>query len=170
MTHGLNHVALSVADIKRTLAFYTGVLGMRLVGLFPMHGVPGAVHAFLDMGDGRLLSFIRFRSPRERIEGVTAPANPGRSSAIGTMHHLAINVANEAALEAVRDRVRGEGVVCSDVIDHGFCRSIYFKGPDEEQLEVSRFTRGLGAEEMDDATINALGLTPADLKSMTRGE
>jgi len=41
-TQGVNHLALSVADMKRTLEFYTGVLGLRLLGLFPMHGVPGA--------------------------------------------------------------------------------------------------------------------------------
>ncbi len=169
MIYGLNHLALSVADMKRTLEFYTGLLGLRLDGLFPMHGVPGAVHAFLDLGDGRQLSFIRFRSPKDRVEGLTYPAHPGRSSAVGTMHHVALNVRDEATLLAVRDRVLASGRHCAGPIDHGFCRSIYFKGPDEEQLEVSWFARKLGAEEMDAETVHAIGISPAELAAMTGG-
>jgi len=170
MIDGLNHLALSVSDMKRTLEFYTGVLGLRLDGLFPMHGVPGAVHAFLDLGDGRQLSFIRFRAPKDRVEGLTYPAHPGRSSAVGTMHHVALNVRDEATLLAVRDRVLASGRPVAGPIDHGFCRSIYFKGPDEEQLEVSWFTRALGAEEMNAATLRAVGISAAELATMSGGK
>ena len=167
-TQGVNHIALSVSDMKRTLGFYTGVLGLRLVGLFPMHGVPGASHAFLDMGGGRMLSFIQFPAPPEKREGVTHPADPGSPSAVATMHHLALEVPDAAAQAALRDRVKRAGIRVSRPYDHGFCTSIYFKGPDGEQLEVTCQTRPLGAEELDAETFRALGISAEERAAMTR--
>ncbi len=162
-TQGVNHIALSVSSMKRTLEFYTGVLGLRLIGLFPMHGVPGASHAFLDMGGGRMLSFIQFTTRPEKHEGVTHPADPGSPSAVATMHHLALQVP-----AVLRDRVKQAGIRVSRPYDHGFCISIYLKGPDGEQLEVTYQTRPLGAEELDAATFRALGISAEERAAMTR--
>jgi catechol 2,3-dioxygenase-like lactoylglutathione lyase family enzyme len=167
-TRGVNHLALSVSDMKRTLAFYTGALGMRLIGLFPMHGVPGALHAFLDMGDGQMLSFVRFATPSAGTEGVTHPAHPGSPSAIASMHHVALGVPDANALGAMRERVQAAGVRVSDPYDHGFCTSIYFKGPDGEQLEVTHQYRPLGPEELDEETFRALGVSAEERAAMTR--
>jgi len=167
-TQGVNHIALSVSDMQRTLEFYTGVLGLRLLGLFPMHGVPGASHAFLDMGGGRMLSFIQFAAPPEKREGVTHPADPGSPSAVATMHHLALQVPDAAAEAALRDRVKQAGIRVSHPYDHGFCVSIYFKGPDGEQLEVTYPTRPLGAEELDAETFRVLGISAEERAAMTR--
>jgi catechol 2,3-dioxygenase-like lactoylglutathione lyase family enzyme len=169
MIHGVNHIALSVADMKRTLEFYTGLLGLRLVGLFPMHGVEGATHAFLDMGDGRLLSFIAFADAPARIVDVTGPKNPAHPSAIGTMHHVALNVPDEATLHAVKARVEAAGLHVGGPIDHGFCHSIYFAGPDREQVEVAAFSRALDEREIDGATVAELGIAPDLLARMRRG-
>jgi catechol 2,3-dioxygenase-like lactoylglutathione lyase family enzyme len=166
-TRGVNHIALSVADMKRTLVFYTETLGMRLVGLFPMHGVPGATHAFLDMGGGQLLSFIAFATPPSKVQGITHPAHPGAPSAVATMHHLALGVPDAAALGALRARLLEAGVRVSDPYDHGFCTSIYFKGPDGEQLEVTHQYRPLGAGELDAETFGALGVSDAERAAMT---
>ena len=170
MIHGVNHIALSVADMKRTLEFYTGLLGLRLVGLFPMHGVEGATHAFLDMGDGRMLSFIAFVDAPARIVDVTGPKNVQHHSAIGTMHHIALNVPDEAALLAMKARVEAAGLHVGGPIDHGFCRSIYFAGPDRENVELSAFTRELDERELDAATITQLGIGDDALGRMRRGE
>lgn len=170
MIHGLNHIAVSVADMKRTLEFYTGPMGLRLVGLFPMHGVEGATHAFLDMGDGRLLSFITFREAPERIQDVTGPKNVAHPSAVGTMHHIALNAPDETALLAMKARVEAAGLHVAGPIDHGFCRSIYLAGPDREQVEVSAFTRPLDERELDAETIAGLGIGVDALARMRRGE
>src|SRR3989442_1746067 len=128
-TQGVNHIALSVSDMKRTLEFYTDVLGLRLLGLFPMHGVPGASHAFLDMGGGRMLSFIQFAAPPEKREGVTHPADPGSPSAVATMPHLALQVPDAAAEAALRGRGEQARLRGSPPHHHGLCLPIYFKGP-----------------------------------------
>lgn len=169
MIHGVNHIAIAVADMGRTLRFYTGMLGMRLVGLFPMHGVPGAVHAFLDMGDGRLLSFIRFRDPAPAVPGVSAARTPADPVAAAGMHHLALHVADEARLHDLRARLKAAGHPVSPPVDHGFCRSIYFSGPDGEQLEVSTFLRPLDDREIDAGAAAAVGIDADELRAMREG-
>ena len=159
--HGVNHIALSVGDMKRTLAFYTGTMGLRLV--------LDAIHAFLDMGDGRLLSFIRFKDAVASIANVTTSAHPGMPSAIGSMHHVALNVSDEATLEATKGRLQAAGVRVFGPIDHGFCTSIYLTGPDGEQVEVSCFTRPLDEREMDADTLARLDITAPELERMRRG-
>jgi hypothetical protein len=46
-------------------------------------------------------------------------------------------VKDEAHLIAMRDRIRSKGVNVIGPIDHGFCKSIYFAGPDQMTLEVA---------------------------------
>lgn len=169
MIHGVNHIAIAVADMRRTLRFYCGMLGLRLVGLFPMHGVPGAVHAFCDMGDGRLLSFIRFGEPVPAAPGVSAPRSPAGRAASGAMHHVALHVPDERTLAAVRERVVAAGHTVSAPVDHGFCRSIYLAGPDGEQLEVSTLLRPLDDREIDVASATAVGIDADELQAMREG-
>ena len=45
--NGLHHLAITTADIKRQIEYFSTVLGMELVDLYWMHGVEGAWHAFL---------------------------------------------------------------------------------------------------------------------------
>ena len=48
---GLHHVAIATGNMKEQLQFFSDVLGMRLQGLYWMHGVEGAWHAFMEMGE-----------------------------------------------------------------------------------------------------------------------
>ena len=51
--------------------------------------------------------------------------------------HLSFNVADEDALLALRDRLKAAGCEVTDVVDHGFIRSIYFTDPNGIALEAS---------------------------------
>lgn len=140
-TTGFHHLAVSTKDIKAQLEFFTQVLGMPLVGLFDMHGVPGAIHAFvqLDQRDGYCLSFTQVPG-NEAVEpelGVTHAGNGAGTSAPGTMQHLAFAVEDREALLALQDRLRSHGVVVLGPIDHGLCESIYFAGPEGLALEAA---------------------------------
>jgi catechol 2,3-dioxygenase-like lactoylglutathione lyase family enzyme len=140
-TSGFHHLAVSTKDMKAQLEFFTQVLGMPLVGIFDMHGVEGAIHAFvqLDATDGRCLSFTQVPG-NEQIEpvvGVTHAGNGAGTSAPGTMQHLAFAVADRDALLALQDRLRSNGVVVLGPIDHGLCESIYFAGPEGLALEAA---------------------------------
>src|SRR5215210_2836320 len=107
--------------MKATLEFYCGVLGLPLSGLFWMHGVEGAVHAFCPFGDGRMLSFIQFAEPVvPRESGRTYSSWPGCPMPAGAMQHVALQVDDPAQLDAVRERLKAHGVRVSKPTDHGF--------------------------------------------------
>ncbi|GAB3114702.1 VOC family protein [Pseudomaricurvus hydrocarbonicus] len=44
--NGINHLALSTANMKTTLTFFNEVLGMPLAALYWMHGAEQAIHGF----------------------------------------------------------------------------------------------------------------------------
>jgi catechol 2,3-dioxygenase-like lactoylglutathione lyase family enzyme len=137
--NGVHHFAICTADIKAQIAYFTDVLGMELVALYWMHGVEGAWHGFLKLNDQSSIAFVQTpevgKIPTEI--GRTHAGNPGAPSAPGTLQHLALNVDTEAELLTMRDRIRSRGVDVFGFIDHGFCKSIYFAGPENLTLEVS---------------------------------
>jgi catechol 2,3-dioxygenase-like lactoylglutathione lyase family enzyme len=136
---GIHHLAFMAGDIKKHIDFFSQVMGCPLVALFDMHGVPGALHAFLRMNDHSYFSIVQMPGiddiPAEL--GVTHAGTGAGRSAAGTLQHLAFGVDTEADLIAMRDRIRSHGVNVIGPIDHGMCKSIYFAGPDRMTLEVA---------------------------------
>lgn len=146
---GIDHLALATSDMRSTLEFYTSALGLRLGGLFWMHGVDGAVHAFLPFDDGRTLSFIQFADDPPAQVGVSHAKSMRGSVPGGVMQHVALQVDDATALTALRQRLIDHDVAVSEPIDHGFCTSIYFQGPDRVLLEVTHPDRQLDDREID---------------------
>lgn len=136
---GVHHIAFCTADMKGQLEFFSDVLGMPLVAIFPMHGVPGGIHAFLEGKDDCLISFVQLPAVAEiEIEyGKTHAGNGALPSAPGTLQHLALVVDSDDELLAMRDRIRSRGVNVIGPIDHGMCRSMYFAGPEGLTLEIA---------------------------------
>src|SRR6185437_3912999 len=94
LASGVHHLAISTADMKAQLEFFTDVLGAELKGLFWMHGVPGAKHAFVKLNDSSYVAFVHM-PPIEDIPielGATHAGGPTGASAPGTMQHVAFNV------------------------------------------------------------------------------
>jgi hypothetical protein len=54
--------------------------------------------------------------------------------------HLSLNLPDEEALLRLRDRLKGHDCEVTDVVDHGFIRSIYFSDPNGMALEASWWT------------------------------
>ena len=50
-------------------------------------------------------------------------------------YHFAVEAGSPAALAEKRDELRAKGVETTDIIDHGWARSIYFKDPNGLSLE-----------------------------------
>ena len=69
--------------------------------------------------------------------GETHAGNPGANCAKGAMQHVALRVRDHEELLAMRDRLRSKGVPVMGPMDHGFCASIYFAGPENLSLELS---------------------------------
>ncbi|NNL66940.1 MAG: VOC family protein [Myxococcales bacterium] len=136
---GVHHIAFSTADMKGQLEFFSDVLGLPLVAIFPMHGVPGGIHAFLEGAEECLISFVQLPVMAEiEIEfGKTHAGSGALPSAPGTLQHLALVVDSDDELLAMRDRIRSRGVNVMGPIDHGMCRSIYFAGLEGLTLEIA---------------------------------
>src|SRR5690606_22736666 len=142
--NGIHHVAFMAADITKHIAFFSEVVGCPLVALFDMHGVPGGLHAFLRLNEASYFSIVQLPDV-DKIPiqlGVTHAGRGEKPCAAGALQHIAFGVANEEELIAMRDRIRGNGVNVIGPLDHGFCKSIYFAGPDSMTLEVATPVRG----------------------------
>jgi len=137
--NGVHHFAICTADIKTQIEFFTDVLGMELVALYWMHGVANTWHGFLKLNDQCSVAFVQSPEVGKIATeiGKTHSGNAGAASAPGTLQHIAFNVDTEEDLLAMRDRIRSRGVHVLGHIDHGFCKSIYFAGPENLTLEVS---------------------------------
>ncbi len=136
---GLHHLAVCTGDIKAQIDFFTDKLGMELVALYWMHGVEKTFHGFLRLNDESSIAFVH-NPDIAKIQpslGVSHAGNPGANSAGGTMQHLALKVKDHEEILAMRDRLRSKGVPVMGPIDHGFCVSIYFAGPENLSLELS---------------------------------
>src|SRR5271156_5170707 len=80
---GVNHLALVCSDMKRTVEFYTQVLGMRLIKTIDLPAGSGQ-HFFFDMGGGNALAFFWFPDAPDPVPGVSAPVTvPGLAGGRG---------------------------------------------------------------------------------------
>jgi catechol 2,3-dioxygenase-like lactoylglutathione lyase family enzyme len=170
---GLHHLAISTADMKSQIEFFTDKLGMELVALYWMHGVENTWHGFLRLNDESSIAFVSHPEIRDipvRF-GQTHAGNPARNVARGVMQHLALKVKNHTELLAMRDRLRSKGVPVLGPMDHGMCVSMYFAGPENLALELSYSKEPIDQEAWIDPEVVALaGITAAELARYKKPE
>ena len=123
-----------------------------------MHGVENTFHGFLRMNDESCIALVQNPQIGDvPVElGMTHAGNPGGPCARGTMQHLALRVDNEAELMDMRDRIRSRNVPVMGPVDHGFCKSIYFAGPENLALELSYSNDPINAQAWIDPEVQAL--------------
>lgn len=120
---GIDHVALAVRDVKRSVEWYQRVLGLRRMyenewGDFPaVVGVAGTALAFFP------------------VEGEATKGRPGRDML--AMRHLAFRVDAENFARA-RTELQEQGLEL-EFQDHGIAHSIYFGDPDGHQIEITTY-------------------------------
>jgi len=166
LPNGVHHLAICTADIKTQIEFFTDVLGAELKALYWMHGVDNTFHGFLRLNDHCSVAFVQ--NPQiadiDPQLGVSHAANPGSPSAPGTMQHIALNVDSEEELLALRDRIRDRGVNVMGPLDHGFCMSIYFAGPEGLNLEISTSATGIDERAwIDPEVVELAGISAEEL-------
>lgn len=72
------------------------------------------------------------------MPGVAADFDPGLNRGLGInggIVHFAFKAENEADLAEKKSRLQTKNVDVSEIVDHGWCKSIYFKDPNSLQLE-----------------------------------
>ncbi len=119
----IGHVVLNVADLARSVTFYTQVLGMRVSDVYPDAMMPGG------------MVFLRFNTDHHGVALVGAATGP---SASAELHHVAFEVSSLDEVIRARDHLRAHGAV----IDFegrrraGVQIAVEFRDPDGHRLEI----------------------------------
>ncbi len=119
---GLHHVTMVTGDAQRTIDFYSGVLGLRLVKTTVNFDQPEAYHLYFGDERGRpgsILTWFEFRGARK-----------GRAGA-GMVHRVQLAVPSVQALERWGRRLQGLGVPVS-----GGSSGLLVVDPDGLELEL----------------------------------
>jgi catechol 2,3-dioxygenase len=119
----IGHVALRVADVERSRAFYSTLLGFEVVEEDPEHG---GVFMALD-GLSHTVDLFPIEDPR-----AATSSPPG---AVG-VRHIAFLVDSEQALKDAYVTLQTNGVRIARAVDHVSQKSIYFHDPDGTLLEI----------------------------------
>ena len=118
----IGHVVIKVRELERSTKFYSEVLGLQVMkveaGLKMVFlASQGRDHhelAILEVGPDAA-------SPRERSIGLS---------------HIAFRMSDEAALRAAYADLRKNNVQIIGAINHGVTKSVYFRDPDGNDLEL----------------------------------
>lgn len=176
MSHkGFSHIGLSTLDLDKTRHFYEHVLGFTPVRCDIIRVKEGGQirHVFFDTGRDQLIAFMEARG----VPGVPADYDAGITRGLGVpsaFYHFAFEAGSEAGLEEKRKELLGAGVDVTEVVDHDWAKSIYFKDPNGIQLEYCCFTRNLNEHDarMQDRfqmSVRRLGLDdPSELSDSGR--
>ena len=117
----IGHVHLKVADLRRALGFYAGVLGLEVTQRY---------------GDGAV--FLSAGGYHHHIALNTWESLGGAPPAAGTtgLYHTAIVYPSRAALATALRRVLAAKIPLQGAADHGVSESIYLNDPDENGVEL----------------------------------
>src|SRR5947208_16595609 len=121
----LNHAVLYVADLDRSVRFYTDVMGFRAIPMTPEGFRAAFLQAPGSINDHDLGLF--------EIGSMAAPSAAGRST-VG-LYHLAWEVDTLAELERTAQRLTEAGALVG-ASDHGTTKSLYGKDPDGLEFEI----------------------------------
>ena len=161
----VHHLALLTTDIKTQLQFFNDVLGMPLKALYWMHGVEGYFHGFLELAPDSYVAFVAGPGVSGDIKyGVTHSGSPMTPGTGGTMQHVAFHVDSFEDLLAMQNRIRSRGIHVMGPLDHGFCKSIYFAGPESLSLEVSCGTNIDANAWIDPEVVELCGISDEELE------
>jgi len=118
----IGHVLLRVTDVERSKSFYTKVLGFQFREEDPGHG-----GVFLGLGEyGHTVDLM----PIEKADAAVRTQNT-----LG-VQHIAFQVDSEEALKSSYFELQDLGVEIVRAMDHVSQKSIYFRDPDGNMLEI----------------------------------
>ena len=149
---GLSDIGLSTLDLDKTQDFYENVLGFKAVpcDIIKIKEGGRVRHMFFDVGHGQLIAFME---PRD-VDAIPEQYDAGINEDLGVpgpFYHFAFESGPVDSLEAKRLDLIGKGLTVTDVVDHEWAKSIYFKDPNGISLEFCCLTRDVGNE--DDVTM-----------------
>lgn len=122
---GIDHVAITVRDVKASVEWYQSVLGLRRLH----EEAWGEYPAVVGIGNTAIALFPA------RGGGSDSTSRPAVS-----MRHIAFR-ASGAAFSLAQDELRRAAIEFS-MQDHGISKSIYFPDPDGHEIEITTYELG----------------------------
>ena len=120
----IGHVVLKVSDLERSVAFYTGLLGLKVSDVYPQSMMPGG------------MVFLRFNTDHHGLALIGTGQAPGASGA--EMDHFAFEVGTLDEVFRAREFLRAHEI---EIDFEGRRRAgsqiaIEFRDPDGHHLEI----------------------------------
>lgn len=139
MITGLNHIALSVADLDRSLRFYRDLLGMQLVAegtfdagqyqtIMALEGVRGKAAFLRAKGAAVQIEIFEFERPKPQA------ADPHRLVCDHGISHFCISV-DDVEREYERLKAAGVPFLSATELPHGN-KATYGRDPDDNVFEL----------------------------------
>jgi glyoxalase family protein len=141
---GLHSVTMTIRDPQKTIEFMQDLLGYGVLA---------------ESGD-RIRVGVNGGGPGRQIDLQVAPDAPGAVNGIGTVHHVAMAIADEETQLRLRAELVGRGHQVTPVMDRQYFRSIYFREPGGVLFEVATMQPGFLVDESLEALGRALRLPP----------
>ncbi|HEX2280515.1 MAG TPA: VOC family protein [Thermomicrobiales bacterium] len=158
--NGIHHLTAVSRDAQRTVDFYTGFLGLRLIERPGSVDDPSSCHlsfATEENGPGVLTFFERKDAPRG-------------SYGIGGTHHLAFETQDRDTLLQWKRWLTDSGIHVTGPYNRVYFESIYFTDPDGLILEIATRGPGWTVDEAPDALGSETKLPPPETTARYRDE
>ena len=116
----LGHVVLNVRDAAKSKEFYTRTLGLRVA------------HEDLERGTV-FLSFGRTHHDLALFQMATGEPPDAKQPGL---HHMAWQLGDFEELQAAYRELKAIGVPVESTVEHNVTRSVYFRDPDGNRVEL----------------------------------
>jgi glyoxalase family protein len=141
---GLHSVTMTLRAADATVRFMSDWLGYRV----------------LSEDRDRVRVGVNGGGPGRQVDLVLAGNAPAAVNGIGTVHHVAMAIADESLQQRLRDELIAGGVQVTPVMDRQYFKSIYFREPGGVLFEVATIAPGFLVDESLDELGRSLKLPP----------
>lgn len=150
---GLHHITGITDDLERAHEFYEEALGLRLVKRSVNQDDPATLHYFWASYDGQTVE------PNSSLTLFGWPnSNYWARGGIGQTHHFAFRAEDDEQLLGWREHLLSIGVDVSPVMDRTYFRSLYFRAPDGQLVEIATDAPGFAVDEPEETLGSELRL------------